>query len=104
MNILLACHGGVSTGMLADKMEKLAKEQGLECRVWAVDDGQIDRELSSGGVDVVLIGPQIKYKLKDLQKRLGHYGVPIVCMNPVDYGMSNAANILNFAKKQIEEA
>ena len=89
--------------MLADKMEKLAKDQGIECRVWAVDDGQIENELSSSGVDVVLIGPQIKYKLKDLQNRLGHYGVPIVCMNPIDYGMNNAANILNFAKEQIEK-
>ncbi len=103
MNILLACNAGVSTGMLADKMEKKAKAQGLECRVWAVDDGQVEGELASGGVDIVLIGPQIKYKLKDLQKRLGHYGVPIVSMNPIDYGMNNADNILRFAQEQIEK-
>lgn len=103
MNILLACNGGVSTGILADKMEKTAKEQGMECRVWAVDDGQIDNELSSGRVDIVLIGPQIKYKLKGLQESLSHYGVPIVCMNPIDYGMNNVANILRFAQEHIKE-
>lgn len=100
MNILLACNGGVSTGILADKMMKLAKEKGTECRVWAVDDGQIEQEIQSEKVDVILLGPQVKYKMKAIKKELDHYGIPIDCMNPIDYGMNHAANILKFAEEK----
>lgn len=99
VNILLACNGGVSTGMIAKKMEELAKEQGKDYKVWAVDDGQIELELQNNPISIVLLGPQIRFKLKSLQKSLASFEVPIMCMDTVAYGMNDAAKILEFAEK-----
>ena len=103
MNILLACAGGVSTGMIADKMMTEAQKRGLQCKVWAVDDGEIGNELDNNKVDIVLIGPQIKFKLKKIQEKYKDRNVKILCMNPVDYGMNDAAKILDFGIKNIGE-
>lgn len=103
MNILLACAGGISTGLVADKMMEEAKKRGIDCKVWAVDDGEIGNELDNNKIDIVLIGPQIKFKLKKIQEKYKDKNVKILCMNPVDYGMNNAANILDYALKNIGE-
>lgn len=104
MNILLACNGGISTGLIAEKMMELAKTLGKECTVWAVDDSQIENELIGNQVDIVLLGPQIKFKEKDIQASFSKYNIPIMCMNSMDYGMNDASRILKFAEKRIEEA
>ncbi len=103
MNILLACAGGISTGLVADKMMEEAQKRGLDCKVWAVDDGEIGNELDNNKIDIVLIGPQIKFKLKKLQQKYADKNVKILCMDPVAYGMNDAAKILDFAIKNIGE-
>ena len=103
MNILLACNAGVSTGMLADKMEDYAKSQGIDANVWAVDIAQVLDEVKEQNVDCILIGPQISYKLKRLKADLSSYGIPAGVMSFQDYGTMNAINIFNAAKKLLED-
>ena len=40
-NILLACGAGASSGFIAQKMRKAAKQQGLEVSIRAVSDTDI---------------------------------------------------------------
>lgn len=103
MNILLACNAGVSTGMLAKKMEEYALTQGVEARVWAVDFSQVEAEVSESQVDCVLIGPQIAYKLKGLQSDLAPKGIPVGSIAFTDYGTMNAANVFNTAAQLVKE-
>lgn len=35
-NIMLCCAAGMSTSLLVTKMEKAAKEQNIEAKIWAV--------------------------------------------------------------------
>ena len=78
MNILLACNGGVSTGLVADKIEQYAKDNGMDVKSWAVDFGQVVEEVENNKVDVILIGPQISYKLKSLQNDLKGHDVKLL--------------------------
>lgn len=103
MKILLACNGGISTGLIADKMSALAKKDGKDYKIWAIDDSQIESELTREDINIVLLGPQIKFKLKTLQSSLSRFNVPIVCMNPIDYGMNDASKILIFAENFLKE-
>lgn len=103
MKILLACNGGISTGLIADKMSALAKKDGKEYKIWAIDDSQIESELTREDINIVLLGPQIKFKLKTLQSSLSRFNVPIVCMNSIDYGMNDASKILSFAENFLKE-
>jgi PTS system cellobiose-specific IIB component len=95
MNILLCCAAGMSTSLLVSKMEKAAREQGLQCRIWAVSGSEVRDHIDQA--DVLLIGPQVRYMLKQLQELGKEKGVPVDVINTVHYGMCNGEAVLKAA-------
>jgi cellobiose PTS system EIIB component len=95
MNILLCCAAGMSTSLLVTKMEQAAKEKGIEAKIWAISADGIKSHLDEA--DVVLVGPQIRYKLPQLKKLADEKGIPIDLIAPQDYGMCNGEKVLSFA-------
>jgi len=94
IRIMLSCAGGMSTSLLVTKMENAAKEQGIESKIWAIGESGISKEV--GNFDVVLLGPQIRYKLKAVEKLLdGKYPVAVIDMR--DYGTMNGEKVFNTA-------
>lgn len=85
----------MSTSLLVTKMEKSAKEKGIECKIWAVGSTAIDAEMEKA--DVVLLGPQVRFMLSKLKKTGDEKGVPVDCVNSVAYGMCNGEEVLNQA-------
>ncbi len=65
--ILLCCAAGMSTSLLVTKMKQSATEKGISTDIWAVSIDDLNTNLEKG-VDIVLLGPQIKYKLKDVKE------------------------------------
>ena len=61
--ILLVCSAGMSTSLLVSKMQKVSEERGLDYEIFAEANADIGR--FNGKVDVGLVGPQIKYALKN---------------------------------------
>lgn len=89
--ILLLCAGGMSTSLLMNKMYKAAKDINLEIEIDARPIGSV--ELYIDGVDIVLIGPQVRYQksqVDDLVK--GRIPVEIIDMKL--YGTMNGKVIL----------
>lgn len=95
MNILLCCSAGMSTSLLVTKMEKSAKEQGIECKIWAVASTEVDNEIDKA--DVVLLGPQVRYLLSKMQKTGMAKGIPVDTINPMFYGLCNGEEVLKQA-------
>ena len=100
MNVLLSCAAGMTTSLLAEKIQETARSQGKDYTVWAVDDGEIPNEVANKDIAIVLLGPQIRYKLSAIKKKVAQYGVPVELINSVDFGMSNAENIIRFIKQK----
>jgi len=100
MKIMLACALGMSTSILVEKMKEEAKKQGKDYKIWAVDQSLIEEEL--GNFDVLLLGPQIQHTLRKVKKIVGDQA-RVAVINPVDYGRGDAASILKFAEKLMEE-
>jgi len=98
--IALFCSAGMSTSLLVTKMQKSAKAKGLDISIDAYPEATMEKELDN--VDVVLIGPQIKYLLKKLKKICDEKGVPISVINTMDYGMMDGEKVLNQALKMME--
>lgn len=94
--ILLCCAAGMSTSLLVTKMQQASKEQNIESKIWAVSIEELGNNLKDG-VDVVLLGPQIRYKLNDVKKICDEKKVPVDVINMVDYGSMNGKNVLKFA-------
>jgi PTS system cellobiose-specific IIB component len=51
---------------------------------------------------VVLLGPQVKYMLADLQSRAKPFGVPVEAIAMTDYGMQRGDKVLDFALSLIK--
>lgn len=96
-NILLMCSGGMSTSMMANRMEDEARARGLEVRVWAVSEAAAAENVPDA--DVVLVGPQMRFKVPELQKKYPATSIAAIEMR--DYGMMNGGAVLDAALKLI---
>lgn len=91
--ILLVCAGGMSTGLLMKKMETYWQQQGHTLKITACGVGEfMDYEKD---YDVIMVGPQISYRLKDIKKA----GKPCDCIPSFDYAVANCPNIIKLANK-----
>lgn len=94
MKILLVCAGGMSTSILMKKMEKYWASVNIPLEISAV--GLADYQDSAVGCDVVLVGPQVSYRLKEIQ---GNVPCPCDSIAPTDYALGNCQNILALVNK-----
>lgn len=101
MNILLVCANGASTGVLVEKMKSFAKEhEKLKTRkinIEAVSCESIENYLQSHDTDVVLIGPQIRFKEDEINEKCTPYSIGVAVINTQDYGRMDAPAVLKAA-------
>lgn len=79
--------------MMAEAIKKAADKKGIDVNVNAYPYTKLSELID--GADVVLLGPQIRYKQKELQQKYGDKNVPILVINPMDYGMMDGEKVLN---------
>ncbi|MGB9097646.1 PTS sugar transporter subunit IIB [Erwinia sp.] len=97
--IVLACAAGMSTSMVVTRMEKEAVARGLEYKIYAIPEQNLRDELESYGSDVavVLLGPQVRFKLDENRKLTDNYQIPIAVIDTLAYGTLNGAKVLDQA-------
>ena len=93
VKILLCCAAGMSTSLLVENMKKAAAEKGIEAKIWAVSEQVV---ASQGDFDVLLLGPQIRYRLKAMEKEYGSK-VPVAMIDMRMYGKMDGKGTLEFA-------
>ncbi len=97
MKILLLCAAGMSTSLVVSKMEKALAEDEKD---WIIEARPAERfDDIYKDYDVILLGPQIRFKKKDFEKIAGESGIPVETINIRDYGLANGENILNLARE-----
>jgi PTS system cellobiose-specific IIB component len=94
---MLVCVAGMSTSLLVAKMQKAAKEQNIEADIFAISESEVDRTFLSKNVDVLLLGPQVRYLKGTYEAKYKEKNIPIEVINMSDYGMMNGANVLKQA-------
>ena len=94
MKILLVCAGGMSTGLLMKNMETYWAEQNEELVINAVGMNEYDPAYKE--YDIVLVGPQISYRLNQIKEDTG---LPCEMIPALDYAIANCPNIMKLAKK-----
>ncbi|XXN66364.1 PTS sugar transporter subunit IIB (plasmid) [Enterobacter ludwigii] len=97
--IILACAAGMSTSLLVTRIEKEAVARGLEYQIYAIPEQNLREELQNYGQDVVvvLLGPQVRFKLEENKKLTDSYQLPIAVIDSVAYGTLNGAKVLDQA-------
>ena len=64
--VYLFCSAGMSTSMLASKMQGIANSHDLPIEVEAFPDGKIGQIIDEKHPDVILLGPQVKYRYGEI--------------------------------------
>ena len=63
---LLVCAAGMSTSLLVNRMKEAAETKEIEFQIEAHPVGQIEKY--GEAADVILLGPQVRYELKNVIK------------------------------------
>ncbi|ECJ9731745.1 PTS sugar transporter subunit IIB [Listeria monocytogenes] len=92
-NIMLVCNAGMSTGMLAKKIEVAS---GNTLNVTAYSESEYTDYLD--GVDLVLIGPQIRFLMPQIKQAVS---VPVHAISPVKYGIMDGKGVYEDIQKLI---
>lgn len=95
--IMLACSAGMSTSLLVTKMQEAAKADGIEAEIFAESAGEADKTLDTRDVDVLLLGPQVRFMQKQFEDKLKDKGTPVAVIDMADYGMMNGEKVLKTA-------
>ncbi|MGR5626327.1 PTS sugar transporter subunit IIB [Thomasclavelia ramosa] len=95
MNVLLVCATGMSTSLLVNRMKETAETKEIEFQIEAHPVGQIEKY--GEAADDILLGPQVRYELKNVKKMF--LDKPAEIINMQDYGTMNGAKVLDTALK-----
>lgn len=99
MNILLICSAGMSTSMMVKKMSEAAQAQNIEATIWAVAEVEASEEVKKA--DVILLGPQIRFKLAHIKSLCPEKPVEAIDMR--NYGMMDGKAVLQTALSLVKQ-
>ena len=98
MEILLVCNAGMSTGIMKLKLENELIKRQIGGNVNAVALNEIDDYID--GVDVILLGPQIRFALDDVSKK--SKGKLTMVIAPQIFGSMNAQKVMDDIIAQLD--
>lgn len=91
--IVLLCAGGMSTSVLVNNMKQEAAKEGLDCLIdaYAIDAA----EKVAADASVVLLGPQVSYREKEVAAVVA---CPVRSIDMMAYGLMDGRKALDQAK------
>ena len=87
----------MSTSALVRKMKDAAKAENYECDISA---HSVSEAKNYADADIILLGPQVRYRLKEVRGHLPNNKVEVIDMK--DYGMMNGKGVLDHVRKVLE--
>ncbi|MDI3310613.1 MAG: PTS sugar transporter subunit IIB [Thermoanaerobacterium sp.] len=96
MKILLICAAGMSTSLLVEKMKKEGQKRNInDLEIFADTVDNLEKIIDK--YDVILLGPQIRYKEKFVAELAKAKNKVYRIIPPTIYGMVNGAKTLDLA-------
>lgn len=100
MKIMLVCSAGMSTSLLVKKMKSIIAERNLQITVLAAS--QLEAASYSGAVDVILLGPQVRYLQKKMEDLWNERGSRVAVIDSLSYGTMDGQAVLEQALQLID--
>lgn len=94
--VYLFCGAGMSTSMMAAKMQDAADAFDLPVTVGSFSTGDIDKIVETDTPDCILLGPQARFLFRDIADRFGDR-IPVSVIDSRDYGTLNGERVLKKA-------
>ncbi|MDR0485041.1 MAG: PTS sugar transporter subunit IIB [Alphaproteobacteria bacterium] len=89
--LYLFCSAGMSSSIIAKKMQTVATEKKLDVEVSYFPEAKMNEKAKEA--DIILLSPQVKYLEKEVREKYSDKTVYLIEM--ADYGMLNGEAILN---------
>ncbi|OTO77379.1 MULTISPECIES: PTS sugar transporter subunit IIB [unclassified Enterococcus] len=93
MNVLLVCTSGITTSVLASKLQTYATKMGKSDLIWACKIQLCEERLQE--VDVILIAPQARYCSESIETKAKEMGLAICYLEEKDFAFSQVEVIYN---------
>ncbi|GAJ26848.1 PTS system, cellobiose-specific IIB component [Liquorilactobacillus sucicola DSM 21376 = JCM 15457] len=100
--IMLCCAAGMSTSMLVKRMQDAANEKGIDAKIFACPAAEVDEKLKQENVNSILLGPQVRYLLDNIKKKVEGKPIKVDVIDMQAYGMMNGAKVLEQGLKLID--
>jgi PTS system cellobiose-specific IIB component len=96
LNVLLVCGSGASSGFMAANMRKAVKEQGLDIKITARSEAEIENYIEE--IDALMVGPHLEYLLDEIDELIHGLPVKVILMKKEYYatldGQAAVAHLL----------
>lgn len=99
MKVLLLCTQGMSTSMLVEAMYRCAEEGDV---IEAINVDIIRQYLDD--FDVILLGPQIRYKLSEIKELAEPYHKAVAMVDMRAYGQMDGKTVYQQAKELLKQS
>jgi len=93
--IMLVCTSGMSTSLLDSKMKKAAEDKGIDVEIFAASASDADNNLADKNIDVLMLGPQVKYMEKEFAGKLADSPTNLAVINMQEYGKMKGEKVQN---------
>lgn len=95
--IYLFCSAGMSTSMLASRMQDTALSNRLPIEVKAFSHSKIEAIVDVENPDCILLGPQVKHLYQETFETYDPKGIPVAVIDADDYGRMRGDKVLKSA-------
>lgn len=100
--VYLFCSAGMSTSLVALKMQQVADKHNLPIEVKAFSDSKMSIIVEEFHPEVILLGPQVKFKYEEAKEKYEPQGIKVAVIDTVDYGKADGERILKRAIKMLK--
>lgn len=101
LNVLLVCGSGASSGFMATNINKAAKKRGINCKVRARSQNEVDSYIDE--IDCIMVGPHLKYAVPELEDKANGKNVKVAIMKKSYYAMLDGEKALDHILSLFEE-
>ena len=95
--IYLFCDAGMSTSIMVNKMMEVVEKHQMPLMITAFPIARAQEVVEAEKPVAILLGPQVRYELKNVKKMF--LDKPVEIINMQDYGTMNGAKVLDTALK-----
>lgn len=95
--IMLVCAAGMSTSLMVNRMIKAAENRNMKTDIFAISASEADTYLKEKKIDILLLGPQVRFMKKQFEEKVSLLGIPLDVIDMSDYGMMNGEKVLEQA-------
>ena len=100
LRILLVCGSGASSGFMAANIRKAATARGLDAKVVARGESEIENYIED--IDVLMVGPHLAYILDEVDEYVGNHPVTVLLMRPDYYSTLDGEKALTHLLEELE--